>query len=124
MAAVDDKVTELAFSTTTSHAPQRVAQLIQDACNMAAAGGGKVTAARVGAGRFQGQVKNFVRVPHAEFTVQVTQTDAGGSEVAFAVNDYMRTRPTVLSFIPIGPWEAPAYKPLKKFSEYLQAQLR
>lgn len=122
MAAIDDNLAQLAFTVQSDKSPERIAQLAEDASDMAGAGGGKVTLTPRGDGSYQGLVKNFIRVTHATFALTVTSIDPVNSRVTFAVGDYLRVRDTFM-FIPIGPWQAPAYKPLTRFVEYLREKI-
>jgi hypothetical protein len=60
---------------------------------------------------------------HAAFTFTLKAEASGRTSVEFRIPDYLRTRDTLLHFIPISPWSAPAYKSLKEFSEYVRAAL-
>lgn len=51
--------------------------------------------------------------------IAITQA---GHDVRFSIDDYLRTRDTV-AFVPVSPWSAPAYKPLRAFAERLQSGL-
>ena len=55
--------------------------------------------------------------------MRVAPVDSGGSTVCFDVDDCLRTHGAMLIFLPVSPWQAPAYKPMKAFSEYLRQQL-
>ncbi|GAA1323470.1 hypothetical protein ACFSWE_09270 [Leucobacter albus] len=124
MAAIDDKMNALHFSAPTAKNAEQISQLLADAADLAAALGGKVTLAYSAPGQYTGIVKNFVRVEHARFTVRLLPGDGGaGHTVQFAVDDYMRVRDTVLAFIPVSPWGAPAYKPLREFVQRVQNAL-
>lgn len=120
MAAVDEKMAALAFTATTSRTPEQVVRLLDDAAEVSRGG---FVLARSGAGRVDGRVRNVLRVTHAEFTVHLEQQDDGQTTVRLSIGDYLRTRDTVLLFIPLSPWSAPAYKPLREFVEYLRSKL-
>lgn len=124
MAAIDEKMTALAFTATSSKSPEKIAQLIRDAADIASASGGKITITQTSPGKYRGVLKNFVRVTHADFSVSVAKAPDGDHHVVrFATGDYLRVRHTVLSFIPVSPWQAPAYRPLAKFTEYVRGKL-
>lgn len=124
MAAIDDKMSALNFAATSKKSLERIAQSITDAADLAGAGGGKITITKKTPKTFTGVVKNFVRVTHGDFTLTVTDSADGESRrVQFTVGDYLRVRDTVLSFIPVSPWSAPAYKPFRAFSSYLREKL-
>ena len=119
MAAIDEKMSELNFTATTSRTPEQVVALLDDAASVAR-GGFVLTPAD--AGRVEGKVRNALRVTHAEFTVRVEKADEQ-TVVRFQIRDYTRTRDTIFLFIPISPWSAPAYKPLQEFVGYLRSKL-
>lgn len=121
VATIDDRISALNFTAATSRAPDTVIALLDDAA--AVARGGKIVLTLLGDGRVQGRIRNFARVTHAEFIVQVEPAPDGRTTVWFEVGDYLRARQTVLAFIPISPWSAPAYKPLRDFVEYLRSKL-
>lgn len=124
MASIDDKVNALNFSVQTTKTAEQVAQLLSDAAELGAALGGKIVITLTGPGAYRGSVKNFVRMEHAQFTVRLSGTAGGaGHDVQFTVDDYLRTRETVLAFIPVSPWSAPAYKPLRTFAERVRGGL-
>lgn len=116
MASIDDKVDALNFRAQTTRTAEQIAQLLSDA----AEAGETIAITRVASGIYLGSVKNFVRVEQAEFTVKLTKT-AGAAvyDVRFTVDYYLRTR-DVIGFIPVSPWRAPAYEPLRTFTERLQ----
>lgn len=131
MADIEDKMNALHFSASSKQPVDRITQLIGDAAEVAAAVGGKIVITQSAPGVYTGSVKNFVRVEHASFTVRVSGAGAGGGggagggerTVQFAIDDYLRVRDTVLGFIPVSPWSAPAYKPLQAFTERLRSSL-
>ncbi|CAH0215360.1 hypothetical protein [Microbacterium sp. Bi121] len=124
MAAIDDKMSALNFAVTSTKPLEKIAQSITDAADLAGAGGGKLTITQKNPTTFTGVVKNFVRVAHGDFTLTVTDAPDGESRrVQFSVGDYMRVRDTMLAFIPVSPWSAPAYKPFRTFSEHLRQKL-
>ena len=120
MAAIDDKVHALEFTTTTAKSRAQVRQLLDDAAEVAQ--GQKITFTD-STDLVTGVARNFVRVQHAQFTFAFTAVADGSTSVEFRIPRYMRTRETVLSFIPVSPWSAPAYKVLKQFSDYVQQGL-
>ncbi|MGO2141731.1 MAG: hypothetical protein ACTH30_15135 [Leucobacter sp.] len=123
MATIHDKVNALNFTAQTTKTPEQIAQLLSDAAEIGAAVGGKIAITQAGPGAYRGSVKNFVRVEHAQFTVKLSEAAGGaGHDVRFSIDDYLRTRDTV-AFIPVSPWSAPAYKPLRAFAERLQSGL-
>jgi hypothetical protein len=117
MAAIDEKVQALEFTTTTSKSPAQVRQLLDDAAQVAQ--GEKITLTGTD-DLVTGVARNFVRMQHAAFTLALTAGASGSTSVQFRIPDYLRTRDMVLSFIPVSPWSAPAYKTLKQFSDYVQ----
>lgn len=122
MAAIDDKIAELNFRTTTSRTREEITQAATDAAEVASTSGGKITLSH-SPNRIDGVQRNFVRIQHAAFTIAVEPAAEGQLQVSFKIGDYLRTRETLLYFIPVSPWMAPAYKPLKAFSEYLRGRL-
>jgi hypothetical protein len=121
MAAIDEKVHALEFTTTTTKSRVEVRQLLDDAVQVTQ--GEKITLSDSTDDLVKGVARNFIRMQHAAFTFAFT---AGGSEttsVEFRIADYLRTRETLMYFIPVSPWSAPAYKTLKEFSEYVQKRL-
>lgn len=116
MASIDDKVDALNFRAQTTRTAEQIAQLLSDAAEV----GETIAITRVGSGMYRGSVQNLVRVEQAEFTVKLTKA-AGGVvyDVRFTVDDYLRVR-SVIGFIPVSPWRAPAYEPLRTFAERLQ----
>lgn len=124
VAAIDDKMSELGFSARSSQTVEQITQLITDAADIASASGGKITITQTAPGKFTGVLRNFVRVKHGVFTLSVTKAAEGDRQrVQFKVDDYLRVRDTVLAFIPVSPWQAPAYRPLRKFTTYLREKL-
>lgn len=121
MAAIDDKIAELNFTRATTRTREEITQAATDAVEIASASGGKITLSHA-PNRIDGVQRNFVRVQHAEFTIAVEPAE-GQLQVNFQIGDYLRTQETLLYFIPVSPWSAPAYKPLKAFSEYFQSRL-
>ena len=117
MADIDDKVQALEFTATTTKSRVEVRQLFEDAAQVAQ--GEKITLSGTD-DLVTGIARNFVRMQHAQFTLAMTAVAGGSTNVEFRVPDYLRTRDTVLSFIPVSPWSAPAYKTLKQFSDYIQ----
>ena len=120
MAKIDEKMAALQFTTVTQRQPAEVVQLVHDAVAMAR--GLKYTLDQVGDHRIQGAGKNFARVTLGEFAVSMAPGAAGGTTVTLEITDYTRVRSTMY-FIPVGPWEAPAYKSLKDVSEHVRAGL-
>lgn len=123
MAGIDEKMSALAFTLTSSEPANRIAQLIRDAADMASTHGGKVTVSQTNPETFAGVVKNFVRIQHGAFITTVRSTDGEASIVSFGVGDYMRVRDTIFGFVPVSPWSAPAYTPLRTYSDYLRSRL-
>ncbi|WP_022880515.1 hypothetical protein [Microbacterium sp. B19] len=122
MAAIDEKIAAIQFETTTARAVDDVARIVDDAAEFASAGGEKLTLSRSGSDRIDGVAKNWIRVTHAEFSVWVTPAAEGGTLVRFRIDNVLRTRDTIY-FIPVSPWQAPAYPTLRAFSEHLRAHL-
>lgn len=118
MAAIDDKVHALEFRTTTTKSKAQVRQLLDDAAQVAQ--GEKITLSDSTENLVEGVARNFARIQHAAFSFTFTTDSQETLSVEFRVPDYLRTRETLLYFIPISPWSAPAYKTLKQFSEYVQ----
>lgn len=124
MAAIDDKMSALGFTANSSKPVEKITQLITDAAEIASASGGKITITQTAPGKYSGVLRNFVRVKHGVFTLSVTKAAEGNRQrVRFEVDDYLRVRDTVLAFIPVSPWQAPAYRPLRKFTTYLREKL-
>ena len=117
MAAIDEKIGALEFNATTAKTRAQVRQLLDDAADVAQ--GEKITVSGTD-DLVNGVVRNFVRMQHAAFTLALTTDPSGSTSVEFRIPDYLRTRETVLSFIPVSPWAAPAYTTLKQFSDYVQ----
>lgn len=124
MAGIDDKINALNFTASSSKSLEHLDRLIADAAEIASSGGGKVTITQTAPNTFTGVIKNFVRIQHGVFTVTIADAAGSGArEVRFAIGDYLRARDTLLYFIPISPWRAPAYQPLRAFSEYLRGKI-
>lgn len=124
MAAIDDKMHALQFEASTSKSLEQITRIVTDAAELAGAAGGKVAITQSGPGEFSGAVRNFFRVTHGVFSVSATDASHGESRVLnFTICDYVRVRETVLGFIPVSPWSAPAYKAIRTFSEYLRSKL-
>ena len=121
MAAIDDKMHALDFATTTGKSRADVRRLLDDAAEVAQ--GEKILLTDSSDDLVTGVARNFIRIQHAAFTVAITTDDDETTGVRFHVVDYMRVRDTVLSFIPVSPWSAPAYKTLKEFSSYVRERL-
>ncbi|MCT1429346.1 hypothetical protein M3G50_01000 [Brachybacterium muris] len=124
MAGIDDKIAALAFTVTTTRTPERIAELVGDAAQIARSTGPKVSVSENADGDFEGVIKNFAGVVLAEFTVRVEAGTDGSTTVKFTVDDVSRTRDTLFYFIPISPWGAPGYKTLRAFSEYLREKVQ
>lgn len=120
MAAIDDKISALQFSVTTTKTPEEVFRLVSDAASVAQ--GEKIVLTRQADTLVTGVARNFVRVQHAAFSVSATAGAEGSTTVTLAIGDYLRTRQTVV-LIPVSPWSAPAYKALREFSAYLRDRL-
>ncbi|MBK8464014.1 MAG: hypothetical protein IPL36_13690 [Nigerium sp.] len=123
MAGIDDKIDELNFSVATALSVEQIAQAVEDAGEVGGAGGEKVTLTRSSEHRIDGVARNFVRVQHAVFSVVIEPLIDGSNQVTLTIDDYLRTRETLLIFIPVSPWGAPAFRTLKAFSEYLRSRL-
>jgi hypothetical protein len=121
MGNIDEKVHALEFTTTTTKSRGEVRQLLDDAVQVAQ--GEKITLSDSSDDLVKGVARNFVRMQHAAFTFAFKADTGGKTSVTFRIPDYLRTRETLLYFIPISPWSAPAYKTLKEFSEYVRKGL-
>lgn len=120
MAKIDEKMAALQFTTVTRRAPAEVSQLVHDAVAMSR--GLRITLSQAEEDRIDGVAKNFARVVLGEFSVAMAPDPSGGTSVSFEISDYSRFRSTMF-FIPVGPVEAPAYKPFKDVSEHVRAGL-
>ena len=118
---IDEKVYALEFTTTTTKSRGEVRRLLDDAVQVAQ--GEKFTLSDSSDDVIKGVARNFVRMQHAEFTFALKADTGGKTSVAFRIPDYLRTRDTLLYFIPISAWSAPAYKTLKEFSKYVRKGL-
>ncbi len=118
MAAIDEQVQALEFKTTTTKSRAQVRQLLYDAAQVAQ--GEKLTLSDSTENLVEGVARNFARIQHAAFSVTFSMESHQALSVEFRIPDFLRTRETLLYFIPISPWSAPAYKTLKQFSAYVQ----
>lgn len=123
MADIDDKIAALAFTAPSKRSHGRLVELIGDAAQIARSNGPKVSLSDEESGRIHGIVKNFAGVTLAEFSVTLAPAPDGIVEVSLSIDDYLRTRSTVLVLIPVSPWGAPGYKTIRSFSEYLREKL-
>lgn len=121
MGAIDDKVHALEFAKTTSKSRAEVRRLLDDAAQVAQ--GEKISLTDKSDELVEGTARNFVRMQHAAFTFAITPGGSGSMSVEFRVTDFLRTRETLLYFIPVSPWSAPAYKTLKEFGDYVRTRL-
>lgn len=121
MASVDDRIKALEFNKNSSKSHGNIRRLLDDAVQVAQ--GEKIILTDTSESVISGVARNFVRTQHAKFSFTITQNGEGGTLVNFRIDDYLRTRETLLVFIPVSPWMAPAYKTLREFSEYVSSRL-
>lgn len=121
MGTIDEKVHALEFRTTTTKSREQVRQLLDDAAQVAQ--GEKIILGDSTEHLVEGVARNFARMQHAEFTFAFAAESHEKLSVEFRIQDFLRTRETLLYFIPVSPWSAPAYKTLKEFSEYVHNRL-
>lgn len=121
MATIDDKVHALEFDVETLKSPTEVKQILETAA--AAARPGKVDLLNRHDGGVEGYARSQLRIKHATFQVDLQETAGGNTNVTFRIPDYLRSRDTLLYIIPVGPWAAPAYSTLSKFSNAVQEAL-
>jgi hypothetical protein len=121
MADIGNKVRSLEFTATTKKSQADVRRLLHDAAEVAQ--GERISLSDASHDLVKGVARNFVRVQHAVFIFALKSDENGTTSVEFRILDYLRTRKTLLSFIPVSPWSAPACKTLKEFSAYVRERL-
>ncbi|QHC57598.1 hypothetical protein [Rathayibacter sp. VKM Ac-2760] len=121
MAGIDDKITALEFTRDSSKTRDQVRLILDDAARVVQ--GEKLVLTDVSDSVVSGVARNFVRVQHAQFRFTLTPGADGGTRVGLRIPDYLRVRETMLAFIPVSPWTAPAYKTLRELSGYVSSRL-
>lgn len=121
MAAIDEKMSALEFTATSTKSIGDLQELIADGAEVAQ--GAKIVLTQTAEHLVRGVVRNVFRVEFAEFSFALSSDSNGPRTLAFSIDDYTRTRDTVLVFIPVTPWSAPAYRPLRELVEYVRSNL-
>ncbi|MHA3724057.1 hypothetical protein ACXR2T_09285 [Leucobacter sp. HY1910] len=123
MAGIDEKMNALSFVRGTTKSHEQIMQIVADASELGASLGGKILVTQESTSTITIVVKNFVRVTHGVCLLAIEGAEHDPQRtVRFDIDDYLRTRDTVM-FIPVSPWSAPAYKPIRTFVEHLHANL-
>ena len=123
MAAIDEKISGLAFTRTTGKTFDEVRGLAADAAERSGGIVTKIVEQSVEGSRISYAVKRLGAVTVLSFIVGVEPNGGGENDVTLAVGRYITSQPAIFGFIPIGPKDAAGYPPLRSFSQYLQDNL-